>query len=55
MRKERKKLVIEILLILFISLFLAIIYNSVSPQGIEILPEKIMKKVRECIYYSGYV
>ncbi len=40
MRRNRKNLILEILLILFVSLFLAIIYNTVSPRGIEILPKK---------------
>jgi hypothetical protein len=33
------------------------IYNTVSPRGIEILPKKAIKKaeIRECIHYSGYV
>ncbi len=52
-----RRIIIESLLILLISLFLSILYNTVSPRGIEILPKKAVKKAEiiEYIYYRGYV
>jgi hypothetical protein len=39
-----KRIFIEILLILTISFFLAFIYNSLSPEGLRILPKKEVSK-----------
>ncbi len=35
------------LLILILSLVLSFIYNTVSPTGIELLPERVLKKKAE--------
>ena len=47
MRKNRKSLLFEALLILILSLVLSFIYNTVSPTGIELLPERVLKKKTE--------
>jgi|APFre7841882630_1041343.scaffolds.fasta_scaffold462791_1 hypothetical protein len=39
-----KKTFFEILLIVAISFFLAFIYNSLSPEGLRILPRKEVSK-----------
>jgi uncharacterized alpha/beta hydrolase family protein len=39
-----KKIFIEIFLILTIAFFLAFIYNSLSPEGLRILPRKEVNK-----------
>lgn len=41
---KMRRIIIEILLILIISLFVSLIYNAVSPSGIRILPKKAEKK-----------
>ena len=35
-----KRILVETLLILILSLFLALAYNAVSPSGLRILPKK---------------
>jgi hypothetical protein len=45
-----KKTFFEILLILAISFFLAFVYNSLSPEGLRILPKKeVIKSGSEAI------
>jgi len=39
--EEMRRIVIEIVLILFVALFLSLTYNAVSPSGIRILPKKM--------------
>lgn len=46
-----KKIAIEVLLILGISFFLAVVYNAVSPAGLRILPRKEVKKTE---IYRGH-
>lgn len=43
-QEKMRRIIIEFLLILIISLFLSLIYNAVSPSGIRILPKKAEKK-----------
>lgn len=39
-----KRILIEILLILALSLLLAVVFNAVSPSGLRIMPRKEVKK-----------
>lgn len=36
-----KKIMIEAILIILISLFVSFIYNTVSPTGLRVLPKKV--------------
>jgi hypothetical protein len=44
LKEKMRRLAIEILLIILISLFLSLIYNAVSPTGLRILPKKAEPK-----------
>lgn len=40
---QMKRIIIEIVLILLISMFLSLLYNAVSPAGIKLFPGKALK------------
>ena len=48
-----RRIIIEILLILLISLVLSLTYNAVSPAGIRILPKKVKNvEIKSAVSYS---
>lgn len=47
-----RKVAIEILLIILISLFLSLVYNAVSPSGLRILPKKTEVRSESAINVS---
>ncbi len=40
LKNKKRRLVLEILLILIISLFISLVYNAVSPSGVDLHPKK---------------